>query len=91
MTAVAAVQFASARLLLLAYAGYGRSFRRAAIMIMKAIMMIGFMPVAGNGVFALGISPMVTMATLVLHIFFGALLGYSYSKLAMQEKLTAAI
>lgn len=44
-------------------------------------MMIGFMPVAGNGLFALGISPMVTMATLVLHIFFGAVLGLVYKAL----------
>lgn len=53
-------------------------------------MMIGFMPLAGNGLFALGISPMVTMATLVLHIFFGAVLGYIYSKLAMQEQVATA-
>lgn len=44
-------------------------------------MMVGFMPIAGNGLFALGISPMVTMATFVLHILFGAVLGFSYSKL----------
>lgn len=44
-------------------------------------MMVGFMPVAGNGVFALGIGPMVTMATLVLHLFFGAVLGLVYKVL----------
>ena len=50
-------------------------------------MMIGFMPLAGNGLFALGISPMVTMATLVLHVFFGAVLGFTYSKLTERESL----
>lgn len=44
-------------------------------------MMIAFMPLAGNGLFALGIGPIVTMASLMLHIFFGAVLGYAYSKL----------
>ena len=44
-------------------------------------MMIGFMPIAGNGLFGLGISPMVTMATLVLHVIFGAALGFTYAKL----------
>ena len=53
-------------------------------------MMIGFMPIAGNGLFALGISPMVTMATLVLHILFGAVLGYTYSKLAGPEQVATA-
>ena len=50
-------------------------------------MMIGFMPVAGNDLFALSISPMVTKATLVLHILFDAVLGYTYSKLALQEQI----
>jgi len=44
-------------------------------------MMVGFMPIAGNGFFALSISPMVPMATLILHVIFGAVLGFSYSKL----------
>ncbi len=53
-------------------------------------MMIGFMPVTGNGLFVLGISPMVTMATPIVHILFSAVLGYTYSKLAGQEQVAIA-
>lgn len=44
-------------------------------------MMVVFMPMAGHGMFALGIGPMVAVATLVLHIIFGAVLGLSYDRL----------
>jgi len=44
-------------------------------------MMIGFMPVAGNGLFALGISPMVAAASLMLHIVFAVVLGLVYRSL----------
>lgn len=38
----------------------------------------------------IAISPMVTMATLVLHFLFGAVLGYTYARLAGQEHVATA-
>ena len=43
-------------------------------------MMVVFMPWAGNGLFALGIGPMAAVATLVLHIIYGAVLGAAFAK-----------
>jgi len=45
-------------------------------------MMIVFMPIVGHGVFALGIGFPVTVATLVLHLIYGAALGISYDGIA---------
>lgn len=45
-------------------------------------MMIFFMPLAGHGLFALSLGPQVTVATLVLHLIYGAVLGEAYAKVA---------
>ncbi|MCA1779661.1 MAG: hypothetical protein LC637_09825 [Xanthomonadaceae bacterium] len=45
------------------------------------VMMVVMMPMIGAGLFALDMGAMATMATLVLHVIFGAVLGFSYSKL----------
>ena len=45
-------------------------------------MMVTMMPMAGAGMFALGISPMAPVMTLVMHIIFGATLGIAYKKLS---------
>jgi uncharacterized membrane protein YagU involved in acid resistance len=45
-------------------------------------MMIFFMPLAGNGLFALSLGPQATVATLVLHLVYGAVLGVVYAKVA---------
>jgi len=57
-------------------------------------MMIIFMPLAGdglfalslgpqaNGLFALSLGPQATVATLVLHLIYGAVLGVAYVKVA---------
>lgn len=44
------------------------------------LMMFGLMPISGSGLFGLAISPMAPVATLILHIIFGAALGLSYQK-----------
>jgi uncharacterized membrane protein YagU involved in acid resistance len=43
-------------------------------------MMIFFMPLAGHGLFALSLGPPATVATLVLHLIYGAVLGVAYAK-----------
>ena len=45
-------------------------------------MMIIFMPLAGHGLFALSLGPQATVATLVLHLIYGAVLGVAYAKVA---------
>jgi len=45
------------------------------------IMMIVFMPLAGAGFFAVDMTPMVAVATLVLHLIFGGVLGFTYARL----------
>jgi uncharacterized membrane protein YagU involved in acid resistance len=45
-------------------------------------MMIIFMPLAGNGLFALSLGLPATVATLVLHLVYGAVLGVVYAKFA---------
>lgn len=44
-------------------------------------MMIIVMPMAGAGLFGLNIGIMAPVATLILHLIFGAVLGYTYAKL----------
>jgi hypothetical protein len=46
------------------------------------VMMIIFMPLAGHGLFALSLGPQATVATLVLHLIYGAVLGVAYAKVA---------
>jgi hypothetical protein len=43
-------------------------------------MMIFFMPLAGHGLFALSLGPQATVATLVLHLIYGAVLGVAYAR-----------
>src|SRR6516225_8196955 len=45
-------------------------------------MMIIFMPLAGHGLFALSLGSQATVATLVLHLIYGAVLGVAYAKVA---------
>lgn len=47
------------------------------------VMMIAIMPMAGGGVFGLAMPSgmMVPVATLMLHVIFGAVLGFSFAKL----------
>ncbi len=45
------------------------------------IMMLVLMPMAGVGVFALSMGTMAPVMTLVLHLIFGAVLGWTYGKL----------
>lgn len=44
-------------------------------------MMLVAMPVMGGGLFASNLGVPVVVATLVLHLIFGAVLGYAYGKL----------
>lgn len=46
------------------------------------VMMIIFMPLAGHGLFALSLGLQATVATLVLHLIYGAVLGAVYAKVA---------
>lgn len=48
-------------------------------------MMIVFMPIVGHGFFALSIGLPATVATLVLHLIYGAVLGYTYDRIAQRS------
>ncbi len=45
------------------------------------MMMIGPMPMSGNGLFGMALGPMAPMMTFMLHIVFGVVLGTVYKKL----------
>lgn len=45
------------------------------------MMMVGPMPMAGAGLFGMHFGPMAPMMTLVLHIIFGATMGYAFVRL----------
>lgn len=45
------------------------------------VMMIALMPMAGAGLFAMKMGMMAPAMTLVLHLIFGAVLGWTYGKL----------
>lgn len=49
------------------------------------IMMLVVMPMTGEGLFGLNIGPHATMATLMLHVIFGAVLGTVYGRLSRAE------
>jgi hypothetical protein len=49
------------------------------------VMMIVMMPMAGAGVFGLGLSMMTPMATLVMHVVFGLVLGGVYGLLGARQ------
>lgn len=46
------------------------------------LMMLLVMPMAGAGMFGMTMGMMAPVMTLMLHVIFGAVLGFSYSKLA---------
>ena len=54
------------------------------------VMMVVLMPMAGGGVFGLMMPSgmMVPVATLILHIIFGAVLGFSFAKLTDRASIT---
>ena len=49
------------------------------------IMMVMMMPMAGAGMFGMKMGVMAPMMTLVLHLIFGAVLGWTYGKLMSSE------
>lgn len=49
------------------------------------VMMIATMPLAGAGVLGLRLGMMVPVATLVLHILWGAMLGLTYARMTQDE------
>lgn len=55
------------------------------------IMMIMLMPMAGAGMFAMKMSIMAPVMTLVLHLIFGAVLGWTYGRLQNETVPVAAI
>jgi len=54
------------------------------------LMMLIPLPMAGAGLFGLKLGPMVPVATLVLHLAWGAVLGWTYGKLGPREALLEA-
>ena len=46
------------------------------------MMMVAVMPMAGAGMFGLNMGVMAPIATLMLHLIFGAVLGFTYQKLS---------
>jgi uncharacterized membrane protein YagU involved in acid resistance len=53
------------------------------------MMMIVMMPMAGDGLFGLGLGMMAPVATLLLHVLFGLVLGGVYGLLAGKQASTA--
>ncbi|MFU8877704.1 MAG: DUF6789 family protein [Wenzhouxiangellaceae bacterium] len=52
------------------------------------VMMVALMPMMGAGLFAMNMGMMATVATLVLHIIFGLVLGLAWSMIgAKQDKI----
>lgn len=54
------------------------------------IMMVAVMPMAGAGLFGMNMGMMAPAMTLLLHIVFGAVLGYSYGRLGKDGGGTSA-
>lgn len=52
------------------------------------LMMIGPMPMAGAGLFGLNLGMMAPVATLMLHLIWGAVLGFSYQRLSQNQQLS---
>lgn len=44
------------------------------------VMMVMLMPMAGAGLFGMNMGPMAPVMTLVLHLIFGAVLGWVYGR-----------
>jgi len=49
------------------------------------MMMLAVMPMAGAGLFGLKVGAMAPMMTLMLHVIYGAVLGYVFGKLGADE------
>lgn len=64
----------------------GSNLRKGVIVALIAwlLMMIGFMPMSGNGIFGFGIGPMIPVMTFVFHVVFGLVMGWSYSWLTRE-------
>lgn len=56
-----------------------------------AIMMLMLMPMMGQGLFSMniGVGIMAPIMTFILHVIFGAVLGFAYEKLPPQVSRTA--
>ncbi len=54
------------------------------------IMMVVMMPMAGAGIFGMKMGAMAPIMTLVLHLVFGAVLGWTYGKLMSNATPTLA-
>ncbi len=52
------------------------------------LMMIGPMPMAGAGLFGVNIGMMAPVATLMLHLIWGVVLGFSYQRLSQNQQLS---
>ncbi len=46
------------------------------------VMMVAIMPMAGAGVFGMNFGMMAPVMTLMLHLIYGAVLGYTYKRLS---------
>lgn len=46
------------------------------------VMMVGVMPMAGAGMFGMALGMMAPVMTLMLHLIYGAVLGFAYNRLA---------
>lgn len=55
------------------------------------IMMVMLMPMAGAGFFGMKMGVMAPIMTLILHLVFGAVLGWTYDRLTTSARGTAAI
>ena len=65
----------------------GSNRRKGVIVALLAwlLMMVGFMPMSGNGLFGFGIGPMIPVMTFVFHVVFGLVMGTAYSWLTGEE------
>ena len=50
------------------------------------VMMVMVMPMAGMGLFGMALGLMAPMMTLVLHLIFGAVLGWTYGRLSPSDQ-----
>jgi hypothetical protein len=53
------------------------------------IMMVVLMPMAGAGLFGMNMGVMAPMVTLVLHLIFGAVLGWFYGRSAVSQDVSS--
>ncbi len=55
------------------------------------IMMLVLMPLAGAGLFGMNMGIMAAVMTLILHLIFGAVLGWTYGRLMRRDPAVAAV